>query len=106
MRQGIIGEGYERLVENNGAATTTATAAFAGHEEDYRMENYEDTKHIHNSFGVFNAINPKRRLMERASVAFPLKFGRHAGLSAPLQASTLLGEPEVKLASRKLLSWW
>jgi hypothetical protein len=103
--KGIIGEGYERLVENAGQPATVTTAAFTGREEEYRMADYEDTKHIYNSFGVFNAINPKRRLMERSALAFPLKFGRHAALSAPLQPAALLAEPEVQLSSRKLLLW-
>ena len=93
--QGIIGEGYERLLES-AAGAPQATDVFSGHEEDYRMADYEDTKHVYNSFGVFQAINPKRRLMERASIAFPLKFGLY-----PI--SFFAEEP--KQSSRKLLAW-
>ena len=55
------------------------------------------------SFGVIEAVNPKRHLAERASIAFPLKFGQHAALSMPLTAS--LPEPEVRVA-RKLLGFF
>ena len=48
-----------------------------------------------------SSVNPKRHLAERASVAFPLTFGRHAELSMPL--TTSLPKPEVHIA-RKLLS--
>jgi hypothetical protein len=106
LLQGIIGEGYERLVARSAAAAVPDAVSFAGREEEYRMADYEDTQHIHNSFGVAAAINPKRRLGERAAVAFPLSFSRHAALSAPLQAAHLLGALEVKLSgARRLLAW-
>lgn len=55
------------------------------------------------SFGVAGAINPKRHLLERASIDFPVGFGLHGAFAMPLQAAQQ--QPEVRLP-RKLLGFF
>ena len=51
------------------------------------------------SFGAAGAINPVRHLLERASIDFPVSFGRVGALTMPLQATQ--SQPKLRLA-RKL----
>ena len=82
--QGIIGEGYERLV--SGAAEDEADDfEFHGDEAEYEMGGYFATGHKHCVFGAMTASSlgsHKRRLVERVHVAFPLAFSG-SGLHKP-----------------------
>ena len=72
------------------------------------MDGYFATDHIHNAFGVAAAVNPKRRMLESSSLAFPLSFGRHGEKVSHLHTlpvSKASGGITLKPA-RKLLSFW
>lgn len=58
-----------------GPATLAAKDDFKFHgiEADYQMDSYFGATHKHNRFGIIATISPKRRLIERTSVAFPLR---------------------------------
>ncbi len=71
--QGIIGESYASVVAGPSALAAPDDFKFHGVEAHYQMESYFGTAHKHNRFGISATVSPKRRLIERTSVTFPLR---------------------------------
>ena len=72
--QGVIGEGYERLM-NPKSVPEEDDYKFHGVEKDYEQASYFSTSHPSCMFGVpADTSSIKRRLAERVHVAFPLHF--------------------------------
>ncbi|BDA48425.1 hypothetical protein COCOBI_12-1040 [Coccomyxa sp. Obi] len=81
--KGIIGEGYQKLADGRAAAEDD-DFKFHGEEEEFRMDGYFATSHVHNAFGVAHAggaANRVRRLIE-SRVAFPLRANGGRAFSA------------------------
>ena len=72
--QGIIGESYAAAVAGTPVTAAADDFKFHGEEADYKMDSYFATTHKHNRFGLALSLSPRRRLIERTSVAFPLRF--------------------------------
>ncbi|KAK9908491.1 hypothetical protein WJX75_008624 [Coccomyxa subellipsoidea] len=75
--KGIIGEGYSRLASPVKPSAPKNDFKFHGDEADYMVDGYfPATTHILPKFNArgFGAGGGNRRLIERAYVAFPLRF--------------------------------
>lgn len=74
--QGIIGNSYGELA----AASKEPKAAMEGVQEEFRMESYFSTIHVHNAFGIVptKAAMHRRMLFEGHPASFPLHFSAAA----------------------------
>ena len=91
--QGIIGEGYGRMLSGEGQEPDDFK--FHGRDADYLMQAYFSAGHAHDVFGAAAApgMSRKRRLVERVQVAFPLAFsstgsGPHGSGDGTVTATT------------------
>ena len=84
--QGVIGEGYERLM-NPKSVPEEDDYKFHGVEKDYEQASYFSTSHPSCMFGVpADTSSIKRRLAERVHVAFPCTSAASSPSACPRPA--------------------
>lgn len=93
--QGLVGEGYGRLVSPNKAPALENDFKFHGNEADYVVDGYftrsqdafrlADAAGGRSAAGNFYAYAGNRKLIEQPNVSFPLRF--HGG-KVPSRLST------------------